>query len=633
MKNKKPLPKAKAIVITGPGLLPKLSYRWHAMRAGLKQSEILFIGNGITRIDEKTLRKKIHGRIGPNTRFYLSMHGGYRWENQQKVHFIAMLKKTKEHDSEDTARVLKILQEEAGKQPIYVNADSCYVGLAKKEIDHLHPGSVLITETGNNPVYAVEGSKNLRRQFKQHVRAVNKDGFNPLSSILHSGKDLISSTLETVTVSYKRENGTIVEHTSGANAKLKTEKAYTKYIKNNRIPAYEEAFKDYTTFEKEKTTKEKKKKENLLKRYYRSIHPPSNSKKDRFERALANDLPDITKYYSENISKKNDLWRFFQPNEETFIQEAIKNGSTKILAQHLKYNPSTELNRQYKFYGVKHSPLQLAARNSDTAMVKLLLEHGAKPDYYNTKYISPLEWAIANGDIATATLLLDKVAGTSLTEEKKQFYPIKALLNNAPNMATFLLEHLPSKTPWQDKNGWTLLHLASNRGHIEVVNAFLNKYPKEVNTTNKDGVTPLHLAVRSNNFEIVQRLLKAGADPKLKDKDSKSALDYAKTEEMKNLLTPQPKQEKQQPVKKVLKKKVQTPPKRKIHVALKENATPNNQPTNGNELQKVSDQLKKKLPVSRRTRTKPKESWVNSQTDKAYWQGIQKQFNSTAFEL
>ena len=52
----------------------------------------------------------------------------------------------------------------------------------------------------------------------------------------------------------------------------------------------------------------------------------------------------------------------------------------------------------------------------------------------------------------------------------------------------------------------------------------------DVNLPNKDGATPLMLAVvfQQTPLDVITILLKAGANANAKDKDGKTALDYAR---------------------------------------------------------------------------------------------------------
>jgi|JI8StandDraft_1071087.scaffolds.fasta_scaffold23517_2 ankyrin repeat protein len=66
------------------------------------------------------------------------------------------------------------------------------------------------------------------------------------------------------------------------------------------------------------------------------------------------------------------------------------------------------------------------------------------------------------------------------------------------------------------KFGNSALHLASYRGHTEVVD-YLLKNGLDANLRANDGITPLIAASTKGHIKIVQLLLSKGADPKLSD--------------------------------------------------------------------------------------------------------------------
>lgn len=65
------------------------------------------------------------------------------------------------------------------------------------------------------------------------------------------------------------------------------------------------------------------------------------------------------------------------------------------------------------------------------------------------------------------------------------------------------------------------LHIACNRGFVELVEYFLAK-GMDVNEVDVDGYTPLHIAVYSKKYEIVKLLLEKGADKTKKMENGKT---------------------------------------------------------------------------------------------------------------
>jgi ankyrin repeat protein len=74
--------------------------------------------------------------------------------------------------------------------------------------------------------------------------------------------------------------------------------------------------------------------------------------------------------------------------------------------------------------------------------------------------------------------------------------------------------------------GNTPLHLAAERGSVEIVQALL-RAGAIVNANNRYGRTPLHLAVCEGHVAIVKILLKAKANVDAKDHNGETPLDWA----------------------------------------------------------------------------------------------------------
>ena len=74
--------------------------------------------------------------------------------------------------------------------------------------------------------------------------------------------------------------------------------------------------------------------------------------------------------------------------------------------------------------------------------------------------------------------------------------------------------------------GVTALMLAAANGHTETVNALIDAGADDL--TDNDGNTALMYASAIGNAETVNALIVAGSDVKHKDKNGKTALDYAR---------------------------------------------------------------------------------------------------------
>jgi len=87
-----------------------------------------------------------------------------------------------------------------------------------------------------------------------------------------------------------------------------------------------------------------------------------------------------------------------------------------------------------------------------------------------------------------------------------------------------------------DDEGLSLLHWASDRGYVDVINTLLSSKLRDVDIRDGDGQTSLHYAASCGHMDAVKLLLKAGADKLCKDNDDIAPVDLADDQQIKTLL-------------------------------------------------------------------------------------------------
>ena len=132
-----------------------------------------------------------------------------------------------------------------------------------------------------------------------------------------------------------------------------------------------------------------------------------------------------------------------------------------------------------------------AAMDGDIGAVKLFLARGVNPDAASKDGLTALHYAAKNGDLQLAEIIIEN--GMDI---------------NAPTGDRFVFQ-----------DGKVIIIQSGSFG-----------------SENRLGLTPLHMAVRSGHVEIAQLLIDAGCHINPKDNWLKTPLDYAKTQEMKELL-------------------------------------------------------------------------------------------------
>lgn len=88
----------------------------------------------------------------------------------------------------------------------------------------------------------------------------------------------------------------------------------------------------------------------------------------------------------------------------------------------------------------------------------------------------------------------------------------------------------------KDNAGYTPLHEACSRGHLEVAQILL-LYGANHSETALSGIRPLHEAIENGHVEIVRLLISYGADPCLATYSGQLPINMAEDEEMEDFLT------------------------------------------------------------------------------------------------
>lgn len=149
--------------------------------------------------------------------------------------------------------------------------------------------------------------------------------------------------------------------------------------------------------------------------------------------------------------------------------------------------------------------------------------------------------AVIAGKVELAEKLLSKGADINVTytsEKAGMSYGETGLIMAATNGDVKMVRMLLSKgaDPNKTNGGYSALGYAAGSGFVEVVKLLIKK-GANVNQTNGDGTTPIASASADGRVEVVKILLNAGADPAIQNLKNENAFDYAKTDEIKKLLS------------------------------------------------------------------------------------------------
>ncbi len=188
------------------------------------------------------------------------------------------------------------------------------------------------------------------------------------------------------------------------------------------------------------------------------------------------------------------------------------------------------------------TPLQAACKSGNFEIVNLLLENGAKVNYTHWDKTRNQGCPLTN-------------AAGSLSDERFQI--VKLLVENGSDInyddiagndalscavyASFDRNDTIEIIEFFEQNGMniykkysesenTLLHKACERDSFLVIQYLIEKRGFDVNAVNAEGDTPLIYSMRfasDRKMETLQFMLQSGADKEIKNKEGKTAYDYA----------------------------------------------------------------------------------------------------------
>jgi ankyrin repeat protein len=179
--------------------------------------------------------------------------------------------------------------------------------------------------------------------------------------------------------------------------------------------------------------------------------------------------------------------------------------------------------------------LFLAAMNGHTDIVKTLLERGARPDSLDT-----------DGTRALVITARDDIADSISIKLYRGYNKDFSFSENLTAMVATRDDGVLEAVNIADREGSlddviansdraTAFIKAFRSGQVAVVKVFLKKNAR-IDPQKTAKYTDLMVASMNGHTDIVKMLLDRGANPGLKDNSGKTAIDYAKSTELRNLL-------------------------------------------------------------------------------------------------
>ncbi|RZJ82383.1 MAG: hypothetical protein EOO47_00820 [Flavobacterium sp.] len=201
----------------------------------------------------------------------------------------------------------------------------------------------------------------------------------------------------------------------------------------------------------------------------------------------------------------------------TALHFASRQGSTAAVEFLIGQKASVLLNSNFGF-----SALYLAALNGHETTTYMLLKNGADVSIMPTHQSQ----AVSNKGNKIINGMLADFANVRVKEEQQLVFSQQIADNNMVAVEENL------KTKKIDPDYFTItgssspLFIAIVKKKHDVLKMLLN-YGANPNHVNNAGISPLMLAVYIDDLELIKMLLEGKADKNLKDKNGKTALDYA----------------------------------------------------------------------------------------------------------
>ena len=209
---------------------------------------------------------------------------------------------------------------------------------------------------------------------------------------------------------------------------------------------------------------------------------------------------------------------------ETLIYDLLKNNKTNDLIGQLKKDPAL-----LSFTD---------SRGATLLMLSFYFRNSELSDYIlSVRKPSDLYEAAIAGDLDVTKKFLTSDPKSINKHSRDGFTALGfAAFFARPAIARYLLEQ-GADPNIASNNDFKVapLHSAVAAKSIEITQMLLDR-GAQTNALQQNDVTPLHAAAHNNSPAIAKALLKAGADKHLKTKDGKSAMDFAKEADAKEVI-------------------------------------------------------------------------------------------------
>ncbi|XP_069106084.1 oxysterol-binding protein-related protein 1-like isoform X2 [Argopecten irradians] len=226
----------------------------------------------------------------------------------------------------------------------------------------------------------------------------------------------------------------------------------------------------------------------------------------------------------EDISKEDLLLLSARNGDLEVVQRLVQQQMNGEIVLDLNCTGNSKANRGW-------TALHLATYFGHTGVVKLLLENGAHVNAVNPNGDTPLHKAAFTGRTETLTLLLQYEADVGKINDEGQTPEMIGKTKEIKHLLEAALSH-------ESLRRHNEFLAAARSGDVDAVNDLLaSDRPPNINTTDQYGNTALHIAAQADQRDMVIFLLQNSIDSSIKNSKDQTAIDFARTNQMKQLLT------------------------------------------------------------------------------------------------
>ena len=164
-----------------------------------------------------------------------------------------------------------------------------------------------------------------------------------------------------------------------------------------------------------------------------------------------------------------------------------------------------------------------SSRSGDDEAVQFLLDVGVNVNYSNSEGQTALILASTSAQEQVVQMLL--LAGANINHQ--DIYGQTALTVSKTNKIFLLLLQPNKKISFLEHSTSTHLMIASDLGHMAIIETLLVEYNNDPNVQNKAGWSAIMFASRSGHLQVVELLLKENANPNVQNLKGWTALMFA----------------------------------------------------------------------------------------------------------